>query len=109
MDQGGTSARRILIVRLGALGDVVHALALLDALRRAWPDARLGWLVEERNASVLAGHPQLDRLLVFPRRELSTLVWSGRLVAALRLAFGFLRELRAERFDLTLDAQCNLR
>ena len=102
-------ARRILIVRLGALGDVVHALALLDALRRAWPDARLGWLVEERNASVLAGHPQLDRLLVFPRRELSALVRSGRLVAALRLALRFLRELRAERFELTLDAQCNLR
>jgi ADP-heptose:LPS heptosyltransferase len=109
MDQGGTSARRILIVRLGALGDVVHALPLLDALRREWPDARLGWLVEERNASVLAGHPQLDRLLVFPRRELSRLVRRGRLVAALRLALRFLRELRAERFELTLDAQCNLR
>ena len=91
MDQGRTSARRILIVRLGALGDVVHALPLLDALRRALPDARLGWLVEERNASVLVDHPQLDRLVIFPRRELSALVRRGQLVAALRIALRFLR------------------
>jgi lipopolysaccharide heptosyltransferase I len=109
MSQARTSARRILIVRLGALGDVVHALPLLDALRRALPEATLGWLVEERNASVLAGHPQLDRLVIFPRRELSALARRGRLVAALRLALRFLRELRAERFEVTLDAQCNLR
>jgi lipopolysaccharide heptosyltransferase I len=109
MEQDRTSARRILIVRLGALGDVVHALPVLDALRRALPGAHLGWLVEERNASVLAGHPQLDRIVVFPRRELSALVRRGRLVAALGLALRFLRELRAERFEVTLDAQCNLR
>jgi lipopolysaccharide heptosyltransferase I len=109
MKEGPQSARRILIVRLGALGDVVHALPLLDALRRARPDAQLGWLVEERNASVLAGHPQLDRVFVFPRGRLRELVRRGRLLAALRLALRFVRELRAARFELTLDAQCNLR
>jgi lipopolysaccharide heptosyltransferase I len=102
-------APRILIVRLGALGDIVHALPLLDALRRARPDAQLGWLVEERNASLLAGHPQLDQLIRFPRRELSSLLRRGRWLAALRVARAFLRELRAARFEVTLDAQCNLR
>src|SRR4029453_10788980 len=53
--------------------------------------------------------PQLDRLVVCPRRELSARVRRGRLVAALGLALRFLRELRAERFEVTLDAQCNLR
>jgi lipopolysaccharide heptosyltransferase I len=109
MKQGLTSARRILIVRLGALGDIVHALPLLDALRGALPEARLAWLVEERTASVLADHPQLDRLLVFPRRELRELLRRGRLVAAAARALRFLRELRAERFEVSLDAQCNLR
>lgn len=109
MDRDPNSARRILIVRLGALGDVVHALPLLDALRRAHPQAQLGWLVEERNASVLTGHPQLDRLFVFPRRELAQLVRRGRVVAAARQALRFLRELRAARFEVSLDAQCNLR
>jgi ADP-heptose:LPS heptosyltransferase len=49
-------ASRILIVRLSALGDVVHALPMLDALRRAQPEAQIGWLVEEKAASLLAGH-----------------------------------------------------
>jgi len=109
MEVGPQSARRILIVRLSALGDVVHALPLLDALRRARPDAQLGWLVEARNASVLAEHPQLDRVFVFPRGELRALVRRGRLLAALRLARGFLRELRAARFEVAIDAQSNLR
>lgn len=103
------NARRILIVRLGALGDVVHVLPLLDALRRARPDAWIGWLVEERNASVLADHPQLDRVVVWPRAQLSALLRRGRPLAALRLALASLRELRAARPELTLDAQCNLR
>jgi lipopolysaccharide heptosyltransferase I len=103
------SAQRILIVRLSALGDVVHVLPLLDALRRARPDAHIGWLVEQANASLLAGHPQIDQLLAFPRRELSALLRRGRLLAAAKLALRFLRELRAARFELTIDAQCNLR
>ena len=103
------NARRILIVRLSALGDLVHVLPLLDALRRARPDAQIGWLVEQGNASLLAAHPQLDQVLSFPRRELSSLLRRGRWLAAARLARSFLRELRAARFELTIDAQCNLR
>src|SRR4029453_6765328 len=49
MQHGLESAQRILIVRLSALGDVVHVLPLLDALRRARPDAHIGWLVEQAN------------------------------------------------------------
>ncbi len=109
MDVDLMNARRILIVRLSALGDVVHALPVLDALRRARPDAQIGWLVEERHASVLEGHPQLDCIFVWSRRELSVLLRRGRVLAALRLALRRLRELRAARFDVSIDAQCNLR
>jgi heptosyltransferase-1 len=56
--------RRILLVRTSALGDVVHALPVLTALRRALPRARIGWVVEERMAPLLAGHPDLDDLIV---------------------------------------------
>src|SRR5436309_3575171 len=54
---------RILIVRTSALGDVIHALPVLTALRRHLPQARIGWVVEEGMAPVLAGHPDLDELL----------------------------------------------
>ncbi len=45
---------RILIVRLGAMGDVVHALPAVTALRAALPDAHIGWAIEERWAALLS-------------------------------------------------------
>lgn len=102
-------AQRILIVRLSALGDVVHVLPLLDAVRRARPDAQIGWLVEEKVASLLEGHPQIDRLWVAPRWEVQRLWRERRFAAAAARQLRAIRELRAARYELTLDAQCNLR
>jgi lipopolysaccharide heptosyltransferase I len=59
--------RRVLIVRLGAIGDVVHGLPVLAALRRAWPAARLGWVVEPAGAKLLAGVSALDERIIVPR------------------------------------------
>ncbi len=83
-------ASRVLIVRTSALGDVVHCLPALAALRRGLPAARLGWVVEEVWAPLLAGHPDLDELLEvrlgpWRRRPLAPSTWRGvaGLVAAL--------------------------
>jgi heptosyltransferase-1 len=54
---------RILLIRTSALGDVVHVLPVLTALRRHFPQGKIGWVAEERVAPVLAGHPDLDELL----------------------------------------------
>ncbi|HET9228357.1 MAG TPA: lipopolysaccharide heptosyltransferase I [Thermoanaerobaculia bacterium] len=54
----------ILLIRTSALGDVVHCLPVLTALRRHFPQAKIGWVVESGMAPVLAGHPDLDELLV---------------------------------------------
>jgi len=109
MKRDSERARRILIVRLSALGDVVHALPMLDALRRARPEAHIGWLVEEKAASLLEGHPQIDRLWVAPRARITALLRSGRLFAALRLLQGFVSELRDGGYDLVIDAHGNAR
>lgn len=100
---------RFLIVRLSALGDVVHVLPLLDALRRARPEASIGWVVEEKAASLLEGHPQVDRLWIFPRHRVTALLKRGRLIAALLALVRFFLALRRERYAVTVDAQCNLR
>jgi lipopolysaccharide heptosyltransferase I len=60
---------RILIVRTSAMGDVVHALPVLTALRRHLPEARIGWVVEGAMAPLLQGHPDLDELLVVRLRH----------------------------------------
>ena len=86
---------RILIVRLSAIGDVMHALPMIAAIREALPQAYLAWLVEGRTAELLRSHRGLDELIVLPRRWLR----SPRTVFDLR------RKLRALEFDVAIDVQ----
>lgn len=88
--------RRLLIVRLTALGDVIHGLPVLCALREAFPSTFLAWMVEGRASDILQGHPALDQLVRVPRRWLKSPreVWKVR------------NQLRQLRFDTTLDLQC---
>src|SRR3954451_22533888 len=58
----------ILVVRLGALGDIVHALPAVASLKHNYPGSRLTWAVEPRWAPLLANNPFVDRL-VFIRRD----------------------------------------
>ncbi|MBN2704870.1 MAG: glycosyltransferase family 9 protein [Deltaproteobacteria bacterium] len=97
--------RRVLIIRLSAIGDVLRTLPALNAWWEACPQTRFTWLVEPAAASVLEGHPALEKVLVFERR-----LWSGswrsprRLGRGLAVSWALLRELRAQKFDLVLDA-----
>jgi heptosyltransferase I len=93
---------RILIVRTSALGDVVHALPVLTALRRHLPEARIGWVVEEGMAPVLAGHPDLDELLVVKLRR-----WRRLSARGLRELGGFLSHLDRFSPDVVLDLMGN--
>ncbi len=54
--------RRVLVVKLSSLGDIVHALPLADALRAGLPDVALGWAVRGRFAALLDGNPNLDKV-----------------------------------------------
>jgi lipopolysaccharide heptosyltransferase I len=87
---------RILIVRLGALGDVVHAIPVAAALRRAFPDARIDWLVSAKHREILDLVPVIDRRLVINDRGDAT--DGSSLVAAVR-------ELRRGRYDVAIDLQ----
>jgi lipopolysaccharide heptosyltransferase I len=86
---------RILIVRLSAIGDTIHTMPVLCALRDQLPNAFLGWVVERRSSELLRDHPALDELIVLPRR------WflSPRVVWDLR------RRLKKLRFDVAVDVQ----
>jgi len=62
--------RRIIVIRLGALGDVVRTIPAVQALRAAAPRARIAWLVDDRCAPILEGLRYVNELLVVPRRAL---------------------------------------
>ena len=87
---------RFLIVRLGALGDIVHAIPVAAALKRAFPSARVDWLVSAKHREILDLVPVIDRRLVVNDRGDAA---GGRsLVAAVR-------ELRRSRYDIAFDLQ----
>ncbi len=69
---------RVLIIRTGALGDIVHGLPVLTALRRARPRAWIGWLVEEKWAPLLAGHADLDSLITVNLKPWRKRPFAGR-------------------------------
>jgi heptosyltransferase-1 len=93
---------RILIVKLGSIGDIVHTLPSLAAIRRALPNAEVSWVVESRAAEILRSNPVLDRLIVIDTKALRRGLMSGETLRAPRQQ---LRLLRASAFDLALDFQ----
>ncbi|MEN8184304.1 MAG: glycosyltransferase family 9 protein [Myxococcota bacterium] len=91
------------MLRLGAVGDVVRTLPAASALRRAYPDAHLAWLVEPGSESLLSAQPWLDEVIVFPRTRLRDSLRQGRWWQAAREIRELARLLRAGRFDLVAD------
>lgn len=92
----------MLIVRPSALGDVSRSVPLAVSIKRTWPDAELHWLVNEGFEPAIAGHPDVDRVIGFPRRELAKF---GRRWAATKRGFAFAAALRRARYDAVYDAQ----
>ena len=86
---------RILIVKLSALGDIVHALPLAGAIRDSFPEARLDWLVDTQYAGILNFVPVLNNRIAAHLH--SPAVITG--------ASGLIRLLRNERYDCAIDAQ----
>lgn len=93
---------RILIVKLGSIGDIVHTLPALAAMRRALPDSKISWVVERRASEILKDNPILDRLIEVDTKALRRGLMSGETLRAPRQQ---LRLLRASAFDLALDFQ----
>jgi heptosyltransferase-1 len=87
---------RFLLVRLGALGDIVHAIPVAAALRRAFPTARIDWLVSAKHREILDLVPVVDRRLVIKDRGDAT---GGRSMLAA------VAELRRGRYDAAIDLQ----
>lgn len=87
--------KRILIVRLSAIGDVILGVPVLCALRKAFPQAEIGWIVQGPGAQILKGHPDLNTLITIPKLSFRT---PSKFLEAAAQARSF-------RPDLTIDLQ----
>lgn len=97
---------KILVVKPSAFGDVVHSLPFLNALRSRYSKAQIHWVVAKGIHEILEDHPMIDRLWVIDKNR-----WkrprnmAGTFLEIRRLA----RELRREKYDVTVDLQGLLR
>lgn len=98
--------KKILIIKPSALGDIVHTLPVLAAIRKRFPEAEIHWLVTRGLHSFLEGHPMLDRLWIFDRERWRDLARLGR---TLKELLAFRTALRREKFDISVDLSGLLR
>ena len=88
----------ILIIKLSAIGDVVHSLPFLEALRDRFPLATIDWVIEEDASDIAKDHPDIDRLITFPRKSwLKRFIKKGEYIGVAKEATEFLRELKKMR------------
>lgn len=97
---------RILIVKISAMGDVLHALPVLDYLHRACPGCRVDWVVEEAFADLLRNNPLIDRLLTVNFKKWKRAPFASRTRQELREAAARLAD---GCYDLVLDIQGNIK
>lgn len=93
--------RRILLIRPSALGDVCRTVPVLVSLKRAFPQARIDWLVQDTFAAAIEAHPDLGGIVPFVRQRFAR--WWYPPVGAELLSW--LRDLGRARYDLVLDCQ----
>lgn len=93
----------ILIVKLSAIGDVIHTLPSLAALRKLYPEAHITWVVEEAAAGLVNNHPLLDAVLISRRKSWIKYLRKGEFSRPLREMRAFLRDLRKRPYDLVID------
>ncbi|MBV9217249.1 MAG: lipopolysaccharide heptosyltransferase I, partial [Acidobacteria bacterium] len=93
---------RLLIVKLSAIGDIIHTLPALAAVRRALPDAEITWVVEERSAEILRGNPLVDRLVEVDTRSMR----GGKVIEEILLDLGAqVKKVREFKYDVAIDFQ----
>lgn len=83
---------RLLILRMSALGDIVHTLPAVAALRQSFPRAQIDWLVDSKWSPILEGNPDATKIIPMDRRN-----WRNVLAT--------IRQLRAARYTIALDCQ----
>ncbi len=93
----------ILIVKLSAIGDVIHTLPSLSAIRRLYPQAHITWVVEQAASDLVMNHPLLDRTLVLSRKSWMADIRNGRIHSARQGFSTFIAELRSRSYDLVID------
>lgn len=103
-----SQVKRLLIVKLSSLGDIVNTLPALSVIRQEFSQAKIGWLVEDRFADLLQGHTAIDHLFIYERQKWKRSLLSGeKRKETIGDILSFYRNLRRFDADVAIDFQGN--
>ncbi len=93
---------KILIIKLSSIGDIIHTLPALKALKTGLPDAKIDWLAEPPSKGLLECHPYIDRVFIFNKEVLRSNLFNINILKELA---GLIGSLRKRRYDIVIDFQ----
>lgn len=106
--------KRVLVVKPSSLGDVVHTLPVVHAIKRCYPTCHIGWIVQRTFTSILESDPALDEIIpIFIPSTSDPFAPRGAFLAAVRATISTFRSLRnrfqATPYDIVLDLHASFR
>jgi len=97
---------KILIIKLSAIGDVIHTLPVAQFLKGAIPNAEISWLVEDMSASLVTNNAAIDKAIVFPgKRWVKEIFSPNKWLDNSQQSARFFSQLRSEKFDAVIELQ----
>ena len=98
--------KNILIIRLSAIGDVINVLPSLRLLRSHFLNSKITWLVEDRTSGILTDHPDIDEVIIYPRKKWqSNILKINKSLNVISESLSFYKRLRRNHYDLVIDFQ----
>ncbi len=93
--------KKILIIRLSALGDTIHTLPLAYALKKQFPNVKIDWIVEDKASMFIVNNPLLNKVYEIPKSK-----WKKQnKLKAFSEFFNLIKKIRQEKYDIVLDTQ----
>ena len=96
--------QKILVLRLSAVGDVIRTLPTVKALKERTPSSSITWIAEEPSRALLESQPEIDEVILFPRKRWTKGMRSLRGIwGTIEEVRGFIQDLRRREFDVAVD------
>ena len=95
--------RKILIIRLSSIGDVLLTTPTIKILKNKFPEASISFLVEDKSAGIIKSNPYLDEVIVFSKKEMKQISRKQGKLSAFKYILNFIHKLKNKNFDLVID------
>ncbi len=100
MEENGI--KKILIIRLSALGDTIHTLPLASALRKRYPNIQIDWIVEDKAAEFIVDNPILNNIYILEKKKWKK---NSNKIKNIKEFFSIIKNIRKEKYDIVIDTQ----